>query len=140
MVFAVPRFQYITPMAKRFFLLFDTDGNGELDFTEFVMCTWNYLTLDDICLIDLGNALGQCFDALELSQLAIIAVQLAHPFFSLPEHCQPKHENNRHNDALKLPALLDRPGVAFQMYDDDGTGSLDSFDVANILMEVRLGK
>ena len=42
-------------MAKRFFSLFDTDKNGELDFTEFVMCTWNYLTLDDICLIDLGN-------------------------------------------------------------------------------------
>lgn len=75
--FSYFKFQYITPMGKRFFLLFDTDRNGELDFTEFVMCTWNYLTLDDICLIDL----------------------------------------------------------AFQMYDIDGTGSLDSFDVSKILME-----
>lgn len=67
-------------MGKRFFLLFDTDRNGELDFTEFVMCTWNYLTLDDICLIDLGNAL------IPLRFHSSLILSSGHPSVSLPTH------------------------------------------------------
>lgn len=36
---------------KRVFSLFDDDGSGELDFREFVVSLWNYLTADKLSLI-----------------------------------------------------------------------------------------
>lgn len=39
--------QWVTPMSRRIFTLFDADNSGELDFGEFSACAWNYLSLDN---------------------------------------------------------------------------------------------
>lgn len=119
----VGRFQYVTPMAERFFSLFDADDNGELDFTEFVMCTWNYLTLDQICLIDLGK-----FAHHILSSAPSLYVHLTRTAQASILSSWTHILNDAHVCALP----------AFQMYDFEESGSLDSFDVGKILMEVPI--
>lgn len=43
--------QFISPMGKRVFSLFDADNSGDLDFGEFAICCWNYCSLTDIRLL-----------------------------------------------------------------------------------------
>lgn len=44
-------FQFISPMGKRIFSLFDADNSGDLDFGEFAICCWNYCSLNDIRML-----------------------------------------------------------------------------------------
>jgi Ca2+-binding EF-hand superfamily protein len=49
-----------TPFADKVFALMDEDGSGDIDFSEFVLCIWNYCTLDLKSLIKFAFGL---FDA-----------------------------------------------------------------------------
>lgn len=41
------KYQFLTPLCKRLFMIFDEDKSGELSFTEFVVCTWNFVSLTE---------------------------------------------------------------------------------------------
>ncbi len=49
------RYQFVTPLARRIFELFDEDCSGELSFEEFIFSVWNYLTLTAMNVTDLSK-------------------------------------------------------------------------------------
>lgn len=45
-------FQFVSPMARRYFTLFDDGNTGTLNFAEFAACVWNYNSLNEEAIID----------------------------------------------------------------------------------------
>ena len=46
------KFTFVTPMAERFFTLFDEDGSGELDFGEFIVAVWQFCTNNEMAMVE----------------------------------------------------------------------------------------
>lgn len=67
-------FQFVSPMARRYFTLFDDGNTGTLDFAEFAACVWNYNSLNEHAIIDFAFQIydldnSKCLEAFEIVRM-----------------------------------------------------------------------
>jgi Ca2+-binding EF-hand superfamily protein len=65
-------FQFVSPMARRFFTLFDDNSTGALDFAEFCACVWNYNSLNEMAIIDFAFQIYDIDNTKSLEPLEIV--------------------------------------------------------------------
>ena len=70
--FAYFNFQFVSPMARRFFTLFDDGNTGDLDFAEYCACIWNYNSLNENAIIDFAFQIYDVDNTKSLDSLEIV--------------------------------------------------------------------
>jgi len=65
-------FQFVSPMARRFFTLFDDGNTGTLDFAEYSACVWNYNSLNENAIIDFAFQIYDMDNTKSLDSLEIV--------------------------------------------------------------------
>jgi Ca2+-binding EF-hand superfamily protein len=95
-----------TDFSKRVFAIFDEDGNGTIDFREFVIALWNYATLTPSSLVLFA------FDMYDKDGSGVL--ELAEIKKMLVEVYGPQYASNPHARQMVLD-LHDKMGVALGM-------------------------